>query len=143
LLYGLGIRRFKNLKQEHIIKNNANEMWIRKSREKTNNICNIPLLNIPKIILEKYKNNKDYQAKEQLLPVPTNLELGMEALSSSASQDRYLNNNQACEMLHISQRTLQDYKDKGRISFYKLEGKILYKYSDIENLLNNNYKAWE
>lgn len=74
----------------------------------------------------------------------TNLELGMEALSSSANQDRYLNNNQVCEMLHISQRTLQDYRDKGRISFYKLEGKILYKYSDIENLLNNNYyRAWE
>ena len=74
----------------------------------------------------------------------TNLELGMEALSSSVNQDRYLNNNQVCEMLHISQRTLQDYRDKGRISFYKLEGKILYKYSDIENLLNSNYyKAWE
>ena len=74
----------------------------------------------------------------------TNLELGMEALSSSANQDRYLNNNQVCEMLHISQRTLQDYRDKGRISFYKLEGKILYKYSDIENLLNSNYyRAWE
>lgn len=74
----------------------------------------------------------------------TNLELGMEALSSSANQDRYLNNNQVCEMLHISQRTLQDYRDKGRISFYKLQGKILYKYSDIENLLNcNYYRAWE
>lgn len=74
----------------------------------------------------------------------TNLELGMEALSSSANQERYLNNNQVCEMLHISQRTLQDYRDKGRISFYKLEGKILYKYSDIENLLNSKYyKAWE
>ena len=74
----------------------------------------------------------------------TNLELGMEALSSSANQDRYLNNNQVCEMLHISQRTLQDYRDKGRISFYKLEGKILYKYSDIGNMLNSNYyRAWE
>ena len=73
----------------------------------------------------------------------TNLELGMEALSSSANQDRYLNNNQVCEMLHISQRTLQDYRDKGRISFYKLEGKILYKYSDIEKMLDSNYyKAW-
>lgn len=74
----------------------------------------------------------------------SNLELGMEALSSSANQDRYLNNNQVCEMLHISQRTLQDYRDKGRISFYKLEGKILYKSSDIEKMLNSNYyKAWE
>lgn len=47
-------------------------MWIRKSREKTNNMCNIPLLNIPKSLLEKYKNDTDCQAKGQLLPVPTN-----------------------------------------------------------------------
>lgn len=69
---GLAFVDVKNLKQEHIIKNSADEMWIRKSREKTNNMCNIPLLNIPKSLLEKYKNDKDCQAKGQLLPVPTN-----------------------------------------------------------------------
>lgn len=76
--------------------------------------------------------------------ITSNLEIGVSALASSTSQERYLNNNQVCEMLHISQRTLQDYRDKGRISFYKLEGKILYKLSDIEKLLEDNYyKAWE
>lgn len=69
---GLAFVDVKNLKQEHIIKNSADEMWIRKSREKTNNMCNIPLLNIPKSLLEKYKNDKDCQTKGQLLPVPTN-----------------------------------------------------------------------
>lgn len=47
-------------------------MWFRKSREKTNNMCNIPLPNIPKSLLEKYNNDKDCQVKGQLLPVPTN-----------------------------------------------------------------------
>lgn len=76
--------------------------------------------------------------------ITSNLEIGVNALASSSSQERYLNNNQVCEMLHISQRTLQDYRDKGRISFYKLEGKILYKLSDIQKLLEDNYyKAWE
>ena len=69
---GLAFVDVKNLKQEHIIKNSTDEMWIRKSREKTNNMCNIPLLNIPKGLLEKYKDDKDCQAKGQLLPVPTN-----------------------------------------------------------------------
>ncbi len=77
--------------------------------------------------------------------VAENLGIGIELLSSpAATHERYLNNHQVCEMLHLSQRTLQDYRDKGRIAFYKLEGKILYKLSDIEKMLENNYyKAWE
>lgn len=56
----------------------------------------------------------------------------------------YLNNKQVCDFLHISIRTLQDYRDKGKIAFYKLEGKILYELSDVENMLENNFcKAWE
>jgi len=57
--------------------------------------------------------------------------------------EKYLDNRNVCDLLHISQRTLQDYRDKGRIAFYKLEGKILYKESDIEKMLEDNYyKAW-
>jgi len=69
---GLAFVDVKNLRREHIIKDNNGKLWIRKSREKTNSICNIPLLKIPKSILEKYENCKECQLKEQLLPVPTN-----------------------------------------------------------------------
>ena len=37
------------------------------------------------------------------------------------------------------QRCLQDYRDQGRISYIRLGGKILYKVSDIEKLLEDNY----
>lgn len=58
--------------------------------------------------------------------------------------DQFLDNGEVCEMLHISIRTLQDYRDKGIISYYKLEGKILYKLSDIKKMLDNNYfDAWK
>lgn len=57
--------------------------------------------------------------------------------------ERYLNNKQVCDILHISMRSLQDYRDKGRIAFYKLEGKIMYAESDIYQMLEDNYyKAW-
>lgn len=69
---GLAFVDVKNLKEEHIIKNSDEEIWIRKPREKTNNMCNIPLLNIPKMLLEKYKDDRGCQLKGQLLPVPTN-----------------------------------------------------------------------
>jgi hypothetical protein len=58
--------------------------------------------------------------------------------------ERFLDNNELCEMLHLSPRTLQDYRDKGLIAFYKLEGKILYKISDIQRMLEKNYfNAWK
>lgn len=58
--------------------------------------------------------------------------------------ERYLNNKQVCDFLHISIRTLQDYRDKGKIAFYKLEGKIMYSESDIYKMLEDNYyKTWE
>lgn len=56
----------------------------------------------------------------------------------------YLNNEELALRLHVSKRTLQDYRDKGIIPFIALEGKILYKESDIERLLQENYvKAFE
>ncbi|KAA6340895.1 hypothetical protein EZS27_011262 [termite gut metagenome] len=58
--------------------------------------------------------------------------------------EQFLDNNEVCEMLHLSSRTLQDYRDKGMIAFYKLEGKILYKMSDIQQMLEKNYfDAWK
>ena len=42
-------------------------------------------------------------------------------------------------LLKISRRCLQDYRDQGRISYIRLGGKILYKVSDIEKLLEDNY----
>ena len=56
----------------------------------------------------------------------------------------FLDNNEVCKMLRLSQRTLQDYRDKGLIAFYKLEGKILYKLSDVRKMLEQNYfDAWK
>lgn len=46
--------------------------WVRKRREKTNNMCNIPLMEVPMNILERYKQHSDCIRKEVLLPVPTN-----------------------------------------------------------------------
>ncbi|KAA6309713.1 hypothetical protein EZS27_038850 [termite gut metagenome] len=62
----------------------------------------------------------------------------------SLLSEQFLDNNEVCEMLHLSSHTLQDYRDKGMIAFYKLEGKILYKMSDIQQMLEKNYfDAWK
>jgi excisionase family DNA binding protein len=53
--------------------------------------------------------------------------------------ERYLTDKEVSERLKISRRTLQDYRTEGKITYYQLGGKILYKESDIEKMLNDNY----
>lgn len=52
----------------------------------------------------------------------------------------YLSGEQVCKMLHISKRTLQQYRDDGLIPFIKLERKILFRESDIIKVLEDNYQ---
>ena len=72
LYTGLAFIDVYNLRPEHVSENNNGNLWIVKPREKTNNLCNIPLLSIPKQILEKYKDNPYCMDKGTLLPVPCN-----------------------------------------------------------------------
>jgi site-specific recombinase XerD len=69
---GLAFIDVYNLRSEHIVRDNSGAMWIRKTREKTNNMCNIPLLSLPIQILEKYADNPHCLEKGVLLPVMCN-----------------------------------------------------------------------
>lgn len=69
---GLAFVDIKGLQAEHIIHGNYGEMWIRKPRVKTNNMCNIPLLRVPRELLQKYNTDKGCELRGQMLPVPTN-----------------------------------------------------------------------
>lgn len=51
----------------------------------------------------------------------------------------YLTGREVCERLFICPRTLQDYRDKGIIPYTQIAGKILYRLSDINRLLQENY----
>ena len=51
----------------------------------------------------------------------------------------YLRGGEVCEHLCISPRALQDYRDKGFIPYTQIAGKILYRLSDINRLLQENY----
>ena len=55
--------------------------------------------------------------------------------------EHFLTGKEVCERLYISPRTLQDYRDKGIIPYTQFAGKILYKVSDLEKLLEEYYKV--
>jgi hypothetical protein len=52
--------------------------------------------------------------------------------------EKFLSNRDVCQMLHISSRTLQDWRDTGRIPFIQIKGKILYKQSEVLKWLENS-----
>ena len=54
--------------------------------------------------------------------------------------EHFLTGKEVCDRLYISPRTLQDYRDKRIIHYTQFAGKILYKESDLERLLEDNYK---
>ena len=52
--------------------------------------------------------------------------------------EKYLTNIDVSQMLHISPRTLQDWRGTGKIPFIRIKGKILYPQSEILKLLESN-----
>jgi len=57
--------------------------------------------------------------------------------------EHFLTGKEVCERLYISPRTLQDYRNRRIIPYTQFAGKILYKASDLERLLEKNYKEYE
>ena len=53
--------------------------------------------------------------------------------------EHFLTGKEVCERLYISPRTLQDYRDRRIIPYTQFAGKILYKASDLERMLEKNY----
>lgn len=51
----------------------------------------------------------------------------------------YLSGEDVCKMLHISKRTLQQYRDDNILPYIQIGGKIIYKESDILTILEQNY----
>lgn len=54
--------------------------------------------------------------------------------------ERFLTDEELSGILRISRRTLQEYRTFGVIPYYLLQGKVLYKESDIQKLLEDAYK---
>lgn len=51
----------------------------------------------------------------------------------------YLTGEEVCRILHITTRTLQDYRAQRIIPFIALPGKTLYRQSDLLRMLEENY----
>ena len=52
---------------------------------------------------------------------------------------KWLDNQEVCEILRISKKTLQVYRDKGILPYSRIKNKLFYKPEDIRRLLELSY----
>ena len=57
--------------------------------------------------------------------------------------DKLLDNQDLCFMLHVSKRTLQRYRTEGGLPHIKSGQKIYYKTSDVKEFVNRNCDYWK
>lgn len=51
----------------------------------------------------------------------------------------YYDNQEVCQILQMNKRTLQNYRENGKIPFTRIEHKMYYRPADIEKFLAKNY----
>ncbi|NCB83386.1 MAG: DNA-binding protein [Bacteroidia bacterium] len=59
--------------------------------------------------------------------------------SRQLPEDMFIDNPKFMELMGISQKTAQTWRDTGVVSFSQIGNKIYYRISDIQQLLNDNY----
>lgn len=69
---GLSYVDISKLNEDHIQRGLDGENWIIVDRTKTSTRCRVPLLDVPRKILDRYKNNPVCENRGVLLPVLTN-----------------------------------------------------------------------
>jgi len=71
------------------------------------------------------------------------IETVMKSYEPSLNGERFLTVTQVSQRLKISRRALQEYRNEGKIPYIQFGGKTLYRESDIQKLLEKNYrKTW-
>jgi len=54
--------------------------------------------------------------------------------------DTFLDNQEFIQLMNISKRTAQTWRDEGIISFSQINSKIYYRMSEVQKLLDKNHK---
>jgi len=84
------------------------------------------------IILSKNQYN---ELLNKIDEVKTSLEV-----KQKNPQDVFVDNQEFLQLMNISKRTAQTWRDEGVVSFSQIGSKIYYRMSDVEKLLEKNYR---
>lgn len=77
--------------------------------------------------------------QEMITQLRTRIESILKNYRPIMNGEIYLSGEDVCKLLHISKRTLQQYRDDNILPYIQIGGKIIYKESDILTILEQNY----
>jgi hypothetical protein len=77
--------------------------------------------------------------KSKLEELRTRLELILKNYRPVMNGEVYLSGEDVCKLLHISKRTLQQYRDDNILPYVQIGGKIIFRQSDLLEILEQNY----
>ncbi len=72
---GLAFSDLQGLRKEHIVIDNDGRPWIRKQRQKTKVMCNIPLLKASVDLIERYKDHPVCSTSDRVMPIISNTKM--------------------------------------------------------------------
>lgn len=65
----------------------------------------------------------------------------MNRQTSALDGDRLLDNQDMCELLGVTKRTLARYRQKKLVTYYMIDGSTYYKASEVQDFLNRKGKT--
>jgi len=85
-------------------------------------------------------NELDFNVKkfnETLSAILGKVEAIENKLGNERNEDKWLSTGEAAAELNVSERTIMNYKSAGIIPYSKVGGRLYYKRSDLEKVLEN------
>src|SRR5215831_7733041 len=93
------------------------------------------------LIFKRFSMEKIIVLPDELQIIMDRLDKMEEGLIKKQTQidDPFLDNQEFIQLMNISKRTAQNWRDEGVIPFSQIGSKIYYKMSDVKNLLDKHY----
>ena len=79
------------------------------------------------------------EQKEMILQLRSRIEEILKNYRPIMNGEIYLSGEDVCKLLHISKRTLQQYRDDKILPYIQIGGKIIFKETDLMSVLEQNY----
>ena len=83
------------------------------------------------------------EQKEMILQLRNRIEEILKNYRPVMNGEIYLSGEDVCKLLHISKRTLQQYRDDNILPYIQIGGKIIYKETDLLGVLEQNYISYK
>lgn len=85
--------------------------------------------------------SKDILALQKMADeLKTSLEMILQHYRPVMNGEIYLSGEEVCSLLHISKRSLQQYRDDKILPYIQIRGKIIFRQSDLIRILEENYR---